>query len=116
MSKRINNISNIKIDIDKTLEDEKEIIKEELPKLDSRDGFFPDIFPFSKIEFLLYLPFRLQAEMYDIEEKFLNTYTEKFLVSINYYVDFPVTIIEPTSPIKTSDASKAVSMIWHFLE
>jgi hypothetical protein len=114
--KKLNNISNISMKVEDSFLEFTEEIKEELPKLDSSYGYYPFLEPYSAIEFEIFLPYRIQAQLYGIEEKLLDTYTEKFFVSINYSFYFPIVIVEPIKPTKISDASKAVSILWKFFK
>jgi hypothetical protein len=76
----------------------------------------PDFFPHLsdvRISFDLYIPFRLQKELYDGQ---LKTETESFRVSINYHWRFPVALIEPVSTKPTSSPSDCVVCTRKFLE
>lgn len=112
---KIANLDNLKIVADKDFENETDKITEALPNLDEDRSFFPCP-SLLDIDFELYIPFRIQAELCDTEEKFLQTYSERFKVKIfqSYYL--PVTIIETINPSKENDPSNAVRIVREFLE
>ena len=111
---KISNFDNLKIDFDKDFEKEIEQIVKPLPNLEDEGGYFP--YPSRlQIEFDLYIPFRIQAELTDIEEKFLRTFSEKFKIKIFYTYHFPVALIETIDPSKENDPSTAVQIVREFI-
>ena len=112
---KIPNLDNLKIDTDGDFENEIEEIKEPLPNLADEGGYFPYP-PYLDIQFDLFIPFRIQAELCDTEEKFLSTFSEKFRIRISQSYHFPFAIIETLNPSKDNDPSNAVQIVREFLE
>ncbi len=116
----ISNVDNIKISCENNFKDYSTHITEELPNIRNGKGFFPRS-PFMKIEFQVYIPFRVQAQ---ISEQLLRrklsflskTFTEKFEVSINYAYHLPVTFIKLVTPSEEGRPSNAVMIVREFLE
>lgn len=93
----VTNITDINILTDDEFEEMSVEIKEDLPNLNKEPDFFPSSLILD-IEFKLYIPFRLQAEIYGTEEKYLNTFSEYFKIKIIHSFYLPVAIIEVLSP------------------
>jgi len=111
----ISNIDRINVKCEDEFENWSIDISEDLPKIDSGPGFFPNPL-FMDIEFEVYLPFRIQAELLEVKEEFLETFTEKFSVWIHYTYHFPVTFIQPIDPSERSSPSDAVIILRKFLK
>lgn len=119
----ISNINNIDIDYDDIFENYSTNITEELCNINKGYGFFPAP-QFMRIEFDVYIPFRIQEQLifqYGTKQRGqklqpLETFTEKFKVFINYTYYFPVTFVEPIDPSAQSTPSNAVEIVRNFLK
>lgn len=111
----ISNIDRINVKCEDEFENWSMEISEDLPKIDRSPGFFPNPL-FMDIEFEVYIPFRIQAELLEVKEEFLETFTEKFSVWIHYTYHFPVTFIQPIAPSERSIPSDAVIILRKFLK
>lgn len=69
-----------------------------------------------KIEFQLFIPFRIQRQLIEDKLPFIETFTEKFRVLINYTYHLPVAFIESLNPSEENSPSDAVVVIREFLE
>lgn len=112
---KISNLNNLNIESDDDFKDWTLTIDEDLPYLSKSGDFFPSPYILD-IQFELYIPFRIQAEITDTKEKYLGTNSENFRVSIHYNYHFPVTIVEVINPSKETDPSTAVQIIREFLK
>jgi len=112
---RIPNIENLQIETSESFIGASEEITQSLPEL-NKNGYFPSLGYYAQISFNIHLPYKIQADLSKTNEKYLNTFTENFLIIIVYSWHFPVAIVEPINPSDRSDASKAVSIIWKFLK
>jgi len=90
-------------------------VSEELPNIQEGPDFFP-IPLYMDIEFQVYIPFRIQAQLSEREVQTLQTFTEKFKISIHHTYDLPVTFVEPLNPSQESTPSDAVQIVREFLE
>jgi hypothetical protein len=111
---QISNLDNLTIESDKEFENVVQKITDPLPNSEDEGGFFPDAFQL-EISFELYIPFRIQAELGNTEEKFLRTFSEKFKIHLFQSYYFPVAIIETLNPSKENDPSKAVQIVREFI-
>ena len=115
----ISNIDNISIYCDEEFENSSTDVTEELPNISKGVGLFPKPL-FMDIEFQLYIPYRIQAQLLEQtglkqEIEFLETFTEKFKVSIHYTYDLPVAFVEPINPSQKGTSSEAVIIVRKFL-
>ncbi|MBA7492338.1 hypothetical protein ES702_02888 [subsurface metagenome] len=115
----LQSISNIdKIDI-RYLDEFKnwsfDLAPQELPNIGEGKGFFPKPW-YMVIGFEMYIPFRIQAKLLGRKALSLETFTERFKISLHYAYHFPVTFIEPVNPSQESDPSTAVKLVREFLE
>ena len=111
---KIASLNNLKINTDDDFRNYKQDVMDELPNLEYDEGFFPNPI-FLDIQFELYIPFRIQAELIERNEKFLDTYSEKFKVYIVQSYFLPVAIIEIVDPTKQPDPSTGVVIVREFL-
>lgn len=111
---KISSLTNLKIDTDEDFKKFELSITEATENLENNEGYFPYSLILD-VEFNLYIPYRIQAEITDIEEKYLSTFTENFKVKIiqSYYL--PVAIIETINPTKENDPSSAVQIVREFI-
>lgn len=112
----ISNIDKIGIDCDEKFENLSIDVSEELPNIGKGPGFFPSSLFFMDIEFEVYIPFRIQAQLLEEKVEFLKTFTEKFDVLIRYTYHLPVTFVQPIDPSEKSTPSDAVIIVRRFLE
>ena len=111
----ISNVNNIEIYCDDDFKNFSVPITQELPNIHSGIGFFP-MPSFMIIEFEVYIPFRIQSQLHPWKASFLETFTEKFKISINYTFHLPVTFVEPLDPSDEPTPSDAVVVVRKFLE
>ncbi len=71
--------SEIDIFFDDEIKNEKISTESPNPKLQDGDECYPNIEMY-QLEFKIYIPFRIQAEIIGMEEEYLDTYTENFRV------------------------------------
>jgi hypothetical protein len=110
------NLNNLNIDYDKGFDKYAEMLEEPVPRLSEGEGIFPTPSLFMNIEFDLYIPFRLQAELTKRKEQMLGTYTENFKIIIRYNYFLPVTYIIPVNATEKCSPSEAVWIVKEFLE
>lgn len=111
---KISSLTNLKIDTDEDFKKFELVITEETENLENDEGYFPYSLILD-VEFNLYIPYRIQAEITDTEEKYLSTFTENFKVKViqSYYL--PVAIIETVNPTKKNEPSSAVQIVREFI-
>jgi hypothetical protein len=111
---KIASLTNLKIETDedfKKIEFRKTEITE---NLENDEGYFPQ-YLILDFEFNLYIPFRIQAEIKNTEEKYLSTFTENFKVKIIQFYYLPVAIVETINPTEKNDPSSAVQIVREFI-
>jgi len=111
----ISNVDVVNIYCDDEFENISIDIEESLPNIGEGVGCFPKPL-FMTIEFELHIPYRIQAEILQINEELLRTYTEKFKVSIRYTYHCPVTLVELISPSNEGEPSFAVIVVREFIK
>ena len=111
---KISSLTNLKIDADDDFKNLKENITENTENIENNEGYFPHALILD-IEFELYIPYRIQAEITGTKEKFLSTFTENFNVKIVQSYHLPVAIVETKNPIKKNDPSRAVQIVREFI-
>lgn len=111
----ISNVNNIEIYCDDRFKNFSIPITQELPNIQNGIGFFPKP-SFMIIEFEVYIPFRIQSQLLQLKVSFLETFTEKFKISIEYTYHLPVTFVEPLDPSEEPTPSEAVGVVRKFLE
>ncbi len=111
---KISSLTNLKIDTDEDFKKLAFSITETTENLENDEGYFPHSLILD-VEFNLYIPYRIQAEITKTEEKYLSTFTENFKVKIiqSYYL--PVAIIETINPTEKNDPSDAVRIVREFI-
>lgn len=92
-----------------------DLAPQELPNIREGGGPFPKPW-YMVIGFEVYIPFQIQAKLLERKALFLETFTERFKISLHYAYHFPVTFIEPVNPSQESDPSTAVELVREFLE
>jgi hypothetical protein len=110
----ISNITDIEISNDEDFESFEEKITDPTPNLSEDRGYYPQAV-FFEIKFKIYIPFRIQSEISDLPEKFLDTYSENFKVTIMHSYYMPVCIIECIEPTQKPDPSTSVQIIREFI-
>jgi hypothetical protein len=105
-------VSNVQIDFEKGDTDVE--ITEPFGNLSDGEDFFP-IYTYARINFDLYIPFRLQEKI--LEDSLpLETFSENFRLDIRYGYEAPVCFVEPLNPTALSFGSKAVVLVRRYLE
>lgn len=112
----IQSIDNISIDIlDEEFERLKMDVTEELPNIGEGPGFFPRLL-FTHVGFEVYIPFRIQAQLWKRKLIPPRTFTERFRLAIHYMYHMPVAFVEPINPSQEPDPSDAVIVMREFLK
>lgn len=111
----ISNIDKISVDCEEEFKTLSIDVSEELPNIQNGPGFFP-IPLYMCVEFEVYIPLRIQAELVRQEATTLRTFTERFRISIYYTYHLPVTFVELVNPSQESTPSDAVQIVREFLE
>jgi len=111
---KISSLTNLKIETDDEFEYSEILFTEDTVNIEEGEGFFPSAL-YLNIEFDLYIPFRIQSEITDVDEKFLNTYTENFKIKIFQSYYSPVTIIESLNPTRKNEPSTGVQIVREFI-
>lgn len=111
---KISSLTNLKIYTDDDFKNFELSITELIENLENDKGYFPCSLILD-VEFNLYIPYRVQAEITETEEKYLSTFTENFKVKIiqSYYL--PVAIIETINPTEKNYPSSAVQIVREFI-
>lgn len=112
---KIPNLNNLNIYTDDDFKNLSFKVKNTLPYLEDSGDCFPnpDILD---ITFDLFIPFQIQAEINETEEKYLDTHSENFKIYIHNNYHFPITIIEVVNPVKEANPSSAVRIVREFLK
>lgn len=79
------------------------------------DDYFPAP-EFGIVVFTVRIPYRVQSSLIGVAEKFLDTYTEDFLVQIRYPYHWPVAFVQPFNVSEFPDPSTAVQVVREFLK
>jgi hypothetical protein len=101
--------------------DERRIdLKEEFEVYDqppdmSNGDCFPQ-FAHLRYSFLIYIPFRIQAELLGIGEKFVDSGSEQFRVYVRYSFNGPVTFVEPQDHADNARPSTGVVVVRKYIE
>lgn len=111
----ISNVNNIKIHCSDDFKDFSTPITQELPNIQNGIGVFPNPI-FMTIDFEVYIPFRIQSQLLQRKVSFLETFTEKFKISIKYTYHLPVTFVEPLDPSEEATHSDVVRVVREFLK
>lgn len=111
---KISSLTNLKIDTDQDFKSLELSITESTENLESDEGYFPYSMILD-IQFDLYIPYRIQAEISQSEEKYLSTFTENFKITITQSYHLPVAIVETIDPIKKNDPSSSVQIVREFI-
>lgn len=111
----ISNIDKISVDCEEEFKTLSIDLSEDLPNIQNGPGFFPTPL-YMYIEFEVYIPFRIQAQLLGQEVRMLRTFSEKFKISIYHTYDFPVTFVEPLEPSQQATPSQAVRIVREFLD
>ncbi len=109
----IPNINEVNISADDTFCQYSKDIRENLPKLDEGNGFFPHP-SYSEIAFNIFIPTRIQVELAGGRES--RIFSENFSVLILYGYSSPIAVVEVLSPSDMPDPSSAVVVVRKFLE
>lgn len=111
---KISSLTNLKIETDEDFKKFVLSINVATENLENDEGYFPDSLILD-VEFDLYIPYRIQAEIIEKEEKYLSTFTENFKVKIIQSYHLPVAIIETINPTEKNDPSDAVKIVKEFI-
>jgi hypothetical protein len=106
-------VTEVKIDYDVNMEDTY-LVEEAYLGLDGRE-VFPFVY-FLRVQFSVYIPFRVQAALINVPEEALRTETEHFSVYLINAYQGPVVFIEGRGAGAGSDPSTFVQVVREFLE
>jgi len=115
--KQITNISEIDVYFDAE-ESTSPIFEyhEEIPEFRSTVYSFPDL-SYLELSFNVYLPRRVQSELLETEEEFVNTQSERFQVVMRNCFHSPATFIVPLdAQTEECEASTSVVLMRRYLE
>lgn len=110
----ISTVSDIYIDYNEEIKNAQFPIDKENPRLQDGDFCFPYIDMY-QLEFKIYIPYRIQSQLINLEEEFLDTYTENFKIYIRHNWHGPLSIIECLNPTTDTHPSTAVRIIREYL-
>lgn len=111
----ISNIDNISINADDIFSQPSCRIEDEPLTIDDGPGYFPHLNDL-RIEFDIYIPFRVQNELVPWEHYLPSTYAEKFHITLLDSYHFPVTFVECLDAPEDCSPSEAVIIVRKFLE
>lgn len=106
-------VSQIEITYDQAFAETARV--EEEPPILSDGEFFPNVM-FLEIKFTVFIPKRVQEELFPNESGAMRAATEKFSVSIRYGFHGPVTYIECIDAEENCSPSDAVRLMREYLE
>ena len=106
----ISNVESVRIDVDEEFENEL-MGADSLPELEEGEGTYP-LPTFFELEFDLYLPLRVQADVVKRVFRGRNpTESERFKVWMRYSYYGPVAFVVPIADPNTNDPSNAVVVV-----
>lgn len=111
---RLSNVSDVELDFDKDVKDEKISISESTHMNDG-DPCHPHI-PFFELSFNLYLPRRIQAEVINEDQNYIHTETEHFRIVFKHDWYGPFTVIELIGAGENSSPSTAIQIVREYLK
>jgi len=111
----IDTISDINIDYSPIGNQLERIELAEQPDSMEEGECFPNLGYF-EYSFSIYLPYRLQAELTDTEEEYIDSGSEHFRIHTNYTFHGPVSFIECQGAALDSSPSSAVVAVRNYLE
>ena len=112
---KISTISDINIETGRDFEAFSFEFENNIPELDEGYGFFPPPSLDLEISFKLYIPARIQKQLYDGIELAIQP-CEKFHVTIRNTYHFPVTFVELLEDTTEYDSSSGVVVVRKYLE
>jgi hypothetical protein len=107
-------VSGVQCDYDESVKSEELDISPPNPIMKDGDGCFPQI-PFLNLEFNIYIPSRIQAELIDMPEEYLDTGSENFKVTIVHDWHGPLTYVEPLGAESDAKPSTSVQVVREYL-
>ena len=112
--KSIPTVSEISITKPELEEDVEFAEGESIPKLDKLDCFPQSDYSSMRVEFKIYIPFRIQEEI--LQNDIVATATENFKVVIVYPFYLPVAFVFPLNTTEEPDPSQSVQLVRVILE
>ncbi|SDI18710.1 hypothetical protein SAMN05216603_12422 [Pseudomonas benzenivorans] len=112
--KNLTTASEVTISFDEDIKDEKIDTSPPNPKIRDGEHCYPSI-TFLNLTYKIYIPFRIQAELINLPEKYLDTGTENFKITVRHEWYGPVSYIECLSATKDTLPSTAVQVVREFL-
>ncbi|WP_153474989.1 hypothetical protein [Pseudomonas lactis] len=112
--KKLTTASEVTISFDEDIKDEKIDTSSPNPRIREGDQCYPPINYFH-LTFNIYIPSRIQAELINLSEKYLDTCTENFKITVRHEWYGPVSYIECLSATDNTVPSTAVQVVRKFL-
>ncbi|EGR0804064.1 hypothetical protein [Vibrio owensii] len=112
--KELPTVSDIAIDYDEDYSEEILTVGDGISMNDG-EPCFPQI-PSFELSFYLYLPFRVQSDLINIDESLLNTETELFHVTFRHSWHGPVTYIDCIDASESCKPSTSVQIVREYLK
>ncbi|WP_394559595.1 hypothetical protein [Aquipseudomonas alcaligenes] len=112
--KNLTTTSDVTISFDEDIKDEKIDTSPPNPKIREGDNGYP-LITFLNLTFKIYIPSRIQAELINLPEEYLDTGTENFKITVRHEWHGPVSYIECLSATEDTLPSTAVQVVREFL-
>lgn len=111
---KLSNVSDVEMFFDEDVKDEKIDISENTHMNDG-DPCHPHI-PFFELSFSLYLPRRVQSEVINRDQEYLDTDTDNFRVLFKHDWHGPFTVVECVSAGEESSPSTSIQIVREYLK
>lgn len=111
----IKSISSINVEYAETHSEETFELSDSTPHLGEGEGCFPYLGYF-ELSFEIYIPFRVQAEILECPQDFVDTTTERFRFKLITNYEGPVAFVECVGAVRESSPSDAVILLRRYLE
>lgn len=111
---KLSNVNDVEIFFDEDVKDEKIDISESTYMNDG-DPCHPHI-PFFELSFSLYLPRRVQGELIEIDQEYLDTDTDNFHVIFKHDWHGPYTVVECVGASEESSPSTAIQIVREYFK
>uniref|UniRef100_UPI0040483F38 hypothetical protein n=2 Tax=Aliarcobacter sp. TaxID=2321116 RepID=UPI0040483F38 len=110
----ISTVSDIYIDYNNEIKKAQFPVEKVNPRLQDGDFCYPFIDMY-ELEFKIYIPFRVQSQLINLKEEYLDTYTENFKIYFRHNWHGPLSFIECLNPTSDTNPSTAVQIIREYL-
>jgi hypothetical protein len=110
-------VGEVTIDNGRSVHDGELSVPETLSDIGDAVGCFPPLLYDTRIKFSLFIPRRVQQEVFSAHDRHPHTLTEQFRVQlIGSFHGLPVAFVEPQTPTGVPDPSNAVVLVREFLQ